>query len=102
MAAFHALGIIKFLRFFRVIVSEGDVVATAKMSSKRVLECPFCDEILVVDPPDTLHSAYSTRKPISNSYYGDVVQQKLHCSNSNCKKQIVVYWYAPLEYFLRV
>lgn len=94
--------IVKVLCFFCIVSSEGDVVATAKLSSKRVLECPFCDEILVVDPPDTLHSAYSTRKPINNSYYGDVVQQKLHCSNSQCKKQIVVYWYSPLDYFYRV
>ena len=77
-------------------------MATAKMSSKRVLECPFCDEILIVEPPDTLHSAYSTRKPISNSYYGDVVQEQVQCQNPACKKQVALYWYAPLDYFYRV
>jgi hypothetical protein len=71
-------------------------------SSKLVLECPFCNQILEVDPPDKLHSAYSTEKPIAHSYYRDVVQQKFKCQNPQCKKPITIYWYAPLDYFNRM
>jgi hypothetical protein len=71
-------------------------------SSKLVLECPFCNETLEVDPPDKLHSAYSTEKPIPRSYHNNVVQQKLKCQNSQCKKPITIYWYAPLDYFNRM
>jgi len=67
-----------------------------------VLECPFCYEILEVEPPDRLHSAFSSAKPISNSYYGDVVKKKYECQNPDCKKSITVFWYAPLEYFNRI
>jgi hypothetical protein len=67
-----------------------------------VLECPFCYEILEVKPPDRLHSAFSSAKPIQNSYYGDVVQKKYRCQNPDCKKSVTVFWYAPLEYFNRL
>ncbi len=70
--------------------------------SKRVLECPFCSEILEVEAPDKFHTAYSSTKPIAKSYYADVVKKKHECQNANCKKQITVYWYAPLEYFSRI
>jgi hypothetical protein len=70
--------------------------------SKRVLECPFCSEILEVEAPDKLHSAYSSSKPIPRSYHADVVKRKHECQNPNCKKQIIVYWYAPLDYFNRI
>ena len=71
-------------------------------ASKRVLECPFCSEILEVDPPDKLHTAYSSSKPIEKSFYADVVKKKHECQNPGCGKQIIVYWYAPLEYFSRI
>jgi len=67
-----------------------------------VLECPFCYEILEVKPPDRLHSAFSSAKPIQNSYYGDVVKKKYKCQNPDCKKSVTVFWYAPLEYFNRI
>ena len=67
-----------------------------------VLECPFCYVILEVEPPDRLHSAFSSAKPIQNSYYGDVVKKKYECQNPACKKSITVFWYAPLEYFNRI
>jgi hypothetical protein len=67
-----------------------------------VLECPFCYEILEVKPPDRLHSAFSSAKPISNSYHGDVVKKKYTCQNPACKKSVTVFWYAPLEYFNRI
>ncbi len=67
-----------------------------------VLECPFCYEILEVEPPDRLHSAFSSAKPIQNSYYGDVVKKKYECQNPDCKKSVTVFWYAPLEYFNRI
>ncbi|HTY74225.1 MAG TPA: hypothetical protein VMD05_01505 [Candidatus Nanoarchaeia archaeon] len=72
------------------------------VASKRVLECPYCSEIVEVEPPDKLHSAYSSAKPIAKSFYADVVKKKHKCQNPNCKKQITVYWYAPLEYFSRI
>jgi hypothetical protein len=67
-----------------------------------VLECPFCYEILEVKPPDRLHTAFSSAKPIQNSYYGDVVKKKYECQNPDCKKSVTVFWYAPLEYFNRI
>jgi hypothetical protein len=67
-----------------------------------VLECPFCYEILEVKPPDRLHSAFSSAKPIPNSYYGEVVKKKYTCQNPACKKSVTVFWYAPLEYFNRI
>ncbi|MGA3061264.1 MAG: hypothetical protein ABSD92_12975 [Candidatus Bathyarchaeia archaeon] len=65
-----------------------------------VLECPFCNEILEVKPPDKLHTAFSFVNPIPNSYYGDIVKTKHKCQN--CKKRITVSWYAPLEYLNRI
>jgi len=65
-----------------------------------VLECPFCNEILEVKPPDKLHTAFSFVNPIPNSYYGDIVKTKHKCGN--CKKSITVSWYAPLEYLNRI
>ena len=70
--------------------------------SQLVLECPYCDSILEVRPPDKLHSAYSTKKPIVNSFHGDVIQQKLPCNNAKCKKPITIYWYSPMDYFNRM
>ena len=67
-----------------------------------VLECPFCYEILEVEPPDRLHTAFSSAKPILNSYHGDVVKKKYECQNPDCKKSVTVFWYAPLEYFNRI
>jgi hypothetical protein len=66
---------------------------------RRVLECPFCNEILEVEPPDSLHTAYSSKKPMPKSYHADVIKTKHSCTNPNCKKTITVYWYAPLDYF---
>jgi hypothetical protein len=70
--------------------------------SKRVLECPFCYEILEVEPPDRLHTAYSSAKPIPKSYYAEVVRKRHRCQNPKCKKLITTYWYAPLDYFSRI
>jgi len=69
--------------------------------SKLVLECPFCNEIFEVKPPDKLHSAYSSTKPISNIYHSKIVEKEHKCQNPECKKPIKVYWYAPLDYFNR-
>jgi hypothetical protein len=67
-----------------------------------VLECPFCGEIIEAESPDKLHSAYSAEKPLKSIYHGNVVEKKYTCQNHNCKKQITLYWYAPLEYFSRI
>jgi hypothetical protein len=67
-----------------------------------VLECPFCYEILEVQPPNRLHSAFSLQKPLAKSYHGDIVKTKHKCQNPECKKPIKIFWYAPLEYFNRI
>ncbi len=67
-----------------------------------VIECPFCFEILEVEPPDRLHSAFSFAKPISKSFHHKVVKKNHKCQNPECKKPIEVFWYAPLEYFSRI
>jgi len=67
-----------------------------------ILECPFCNEILEVEPPDKLHTAFSFMRPIPNSYHGDIVKTIQKCQNQNCNKSITVTWYAPLEYFSRI
>jgi hypothetical protein len=66
------------------------------------LECPFCGEIVEVESPDKLHSAYSIEKPLAGSYHGSVVKKKYRCQNPKCKKQIAIYWYAPLDYLNRM
>ena len=66
------------------------------------IECPFCYEILDIQPPDKLHTAFSLEKPIQKSYHGQILKKKLACQNPNCNKSIAVYWYAPLEYFNRI
>ena len=65
-----------------------------------VLECPFCYEPIEVEPPDRLHNAFSSAKPIRNSFHGNVVKKKVKCQK--CKKTVTVFWYAPLEYFNRI
>jgi hypothetical protein len=67
-----------------------------------VLECPFCFQILEVKAPDKLHFAYSVEKPLVKSYYGKVLKKKYRCLNPECKKQVTIYWYAPLDYFNRM
>jgi hypothetical protein len=67
-----------------------------------VLECPFCYEILEVESPDRLHSAFSFTKPIPKSYHQNIVKKKYKCQNPECKKPITVFWYAPFEYFNRL
>jgi hypothetical protein len=67
-----------------------------------VLECPFCYEPLEVEPPDRLHTAFSSEKPTRNSFHGNVVRKRVRCQNPICQKPITVFWYAPLEYFNRI
>ncbi len=66
-------------------------------TSKLVLECPFCSEILEVDSPDMRHTAYST-KPLAENYHGNVIREKRNCSNRKCRKPIVLYWYSISDY----
>ncbi len=65
-----------------------------------VLECPFCYKSFEVEPPDRLHTAFSSAKPIRNSYHGEVVKKKAKCPE--CNNPVIVFWYAPLEYFTRI
>jgi len=67
-----------------------------------VLECPFCNQIFEAEAPDKLHTAYSVERPLVGSYHGNVVKKKYRCRNPECRKQITIYWYAPLDYFNRV
>jgi len=71
-------------------------------SSKLLLRCPYCDWPLEVNPPDRVHSAFSFDKPLRDSFYGEVIEQKLVCQNPKCAKQITIYWYAPMSYFDRM
>jgi hypothetical protein len=70
--------------------------------TKRVLECPFCYEILEVEAPDALHSAYSSVKPIARIYQNDIVEKKYTCPNAKCRRTFTIYWYEPLDYFNRI
>ena len=70
--------------------------------SKPVFECPFCDEILEVEPPDKRHLAYSSKKPVPRSFHGEVLKKKHKCQNPECKKSTTLYWYAPLDYLNRL
>jgi hypothetical protein len=70
--------------------------------SEVTLECPYCSWTFGAAPPDRLHSAFSLEKPLQGSFHGDIVQQDFVCRNPKCKKQLKVYWYAPLTYFDRV
>jgi hypothetical protein len=67
-----------------------------------LIECPFCNTILEVEPPDKIHAAFSIVTPLPHSYYGDIVKTKHKCSNPNCEKSIIIKWFAPLEYFSRL
>ena len=71
-------------------------------TSKLLLRCPYCDWPFEVNPPDRLHFAYSFEKPIRSSFYGEVIAQNFVCHNPKCKKQIAIYWYAPISYFDRI
>ena len=66
-----------------------------------IIECPFCDEILEVEPPDGFHITLST-KPIPKSFHGDIIQKEVRCKNQDCKKTVTVYWIAPIEYLTRM
>jgi len=66
------------------------------------LECPFCYEILEVQPPDRLHSAFSFSMPLPKSFHEKIIKKKYKCQNLKCKKLITIFWYAPLEYFNRL
>jgi hypothetical protein len=66
------------------------------------LECPFCFEILDIQPPDRFHSAFSLEKPIPKSYHAKIIKNKYTCANPKCRQTLTIYWYAPLEYFNRI
>ena len=72
--------------------------------AQLVLECPYCSTTFVPEPPkgDRWHSEFSLEKPMLSSSYGDVLEQKTVCRNPECKKTLLVYWYAPMEYFNRM
>ena len=70
--------------------------------STLLLRCPYCDWPLEVNPPDSIHSAYSFEKPFRHSFYGEAIEQNLVCQNPKCTKPITIYWYAPLTYFERI
>jgi transposase-like protein len=72
------------------------------VTSKGVLECPYCGEIFEVETSDRIHTAFSTAKPIPKMYYGEVKVKKYKCQNPTCGKTFTVYWYSPLEYFSRI
>ena len=67
-----------------------------------LIECPFCSEILEIKSPDKVHTAFSFVNPIPQSYYGKIVKTKHECPNHNCKKPLIVKWYAPFEYLNRL
>jgi hypothetical protein len=67
-----------------------------------LIECPFCNTILEVSPPDKLHIAFSFVTPIPRSYHGEILKTKQLCPNGNCEKPIIIKWFAPLEYFNRL
>jgi hypothetical protein len=69
---------------------------------KFALRCPYCDLEFEASPPDKWHSAYSFDEPIMSSFHGEVKLEKHVCKNPSCKKSIMVYWYAPMEYFNRM
>jgi hypothetical protein len=62
-----------------------------------VFECPSCNEILEVEPPDKRHSAFSSAKPKQKMPHSKIIQKRVRCKNKDCKKTVTVYWYAPLE-----
>ena len=70
--------------------------------AQLVLECPYCYSLFEAEPPDRVRSAYSFEEPLRHSFYGEVVKQKLVCQNPKCKKQVIIYWYAPMDYFNRI
>jgi len=71
-------------------------------ASKLLLRCPHCDRPFEVNPPDRLHFAFSFEKPLRGSFYGEVIEQNHVCQNPKCKKPIIIYWYAPIDYFNRI
>jgi len=73
-----------------------------KVAVMVLVECPFCNEVLEVEPPDKLHTAFSFVNPIPRSYHGDILKTKHKCPNPNCEKPVIVKWFAPLEYFNRL
>jgi hypothetical protein len=88
----------KLLRDNNYYYGEGFDVA----ESQLILRCPHCDAALEVKRPDNWHSAFSFDEPLMSSFHGEVKRQEIPCPNKQCKKSIVIYWYAPLEYFDRM
>jgi hypothetical protein len=63
-----------------------------------VFECPACNEILEVKPPDRQHSAFSSAKPKQKMPHSKIIQKRVKCKNKDCRKTVTVYWYTPLEF----
>jgi hypothetical protein len=68
----------------------------------KTLVCPSCGGAVELKPIDELHSAASLTKPITNNFHGTIVQQRVKCKNKKCRSKLIVYWYAPLDYFGRI
>ena len=71
-------------------------------TSKLALECPYCHWVFEAKPPDELHFAFSFERPLRGSFYGKIIEKNLVCQNPNCKRNMTIYWYAPLDYFDRI
>jgi len=71
--------------------------------SKLLFRCPHCNEwTFEATPPDSRHSAFSFEEPLMSSFNGEARTQTIVCQNRKCRKPIVIYWYAPMEYFDRM
>jgi hypothetical protein len=64
-----------------------------------LIEGPFCNTILKLNPPNKLHTAFSFVTHNEEVTMEKIVKTKNRCPNGNCEKSIIIKWFAPLEYF---
>lgn len=67
--------------------------------SRFLLKCPYCKEEFEISSPDQWHTTHSYEEPRMNETHGEVKNQEVLCKNKNCTKKIIIYWYAPMEYY---
>jgi hypothetical protein len=67
--------------------------AVCLCKARVALHCSFCKRRLEVTRPDSSHPLCLLEKPSDDEAEGDVVTQVCTCKNSDCNKEIPVYWY---------
>ncbi|MCW3997960.1 MAG: hypothetical protein NWF10_05250 [Candidatus Bathyarchaeota archaeon] len=81
---------------------EGAQNKKISQTSKIPFECPTCHWILRCEKPDNKHPIPSVTKPKKNVAKSDILIEKHICRNPRCQKPVIVFWFEPRDFYIRI